>query len=234
MGIAESLREPLMKIAQKQKFMRDSLIKRSVTNQLLISDKATFEHLTTTEQNLWTRFETADIYRFQTGEEDTVPEFQYNWTSVYRLQPLGPTLVIPTTPATTPAPAPPTSPPAPAVTHIVQLPQVHHTPHLLHLHREQDPSRPKQQLLVQQTRPILSIYLRYHTSHQRKHKSQLKAKSKNGLQGSQHRGFTIWKRCSRAGASVRKSVTEVRKMSLAELFPPITRNSSSSSTASSK
>jgi len=60
-GIAESLREPLMKIAQ----------------QLLISDKATFELLTPTEQQqqLWTTFETADIYRFLTGEEDTVPEF---------------------------------------------------------------------------------------------------------------------------------------------------------------
>jgi hypothetical protein len=47
-GITESLREPLMKIAQ----------------QLLISDKATFEHLTPTEQELWTTFETSDIYRF--------------------------------------------------------------------------------------------------------------------------------------------------------------------------
>jgi hypothetical protein len=62
-GIAESLREPLMKIAQ----------------QLLISDKRTFDQLTPTEQKLWTNFETADIYRFLTGEEDTVPEFQYNW-----------------------------------------------------------------------------------------------------------------------------------------------------------
>ncbi len=69
-GITESLREPLTKIAQ----------------QLLISDKATFDQLTLTEQKLWTTFETADIYRFLTGEEDTVPEFQYNWTSV----PLGP------------------------------------------------------------------------------------------------------------------------------------------------
>jgi hypothetical protein len=41
-------------------------------------------------------------------------------------------------------------------------------------------------------------------------------------------------RCSRAGASARKSVAKVRKMSLAELFPPISQNSSSSSTASSK
>jgi hypothetical protein len=45
-GIAEDLREPLIKIAQK----------------LLISDKATFEQLTTTEQNLWTNFKMADIY----------------------------------------------------------------------------------------------------------------------------------------------------------------------------
>jgi hypothetical protein len=42
------------------------------------------------------------------------------------------------------------------------------------------------------------------------------------------------KRCSRAGASVRKSVSKVRKMSLAELFQPISQNSWSSSTAPSK
>jgi len=59
-GITESLREPLMKIAQ----------------HLLISDKNTFEQLTTEEQQLWTNFKTADIYRFLTGEEDTIPEFQ--------------------------------------------------------------------------------------------------------------------------------------------------------------
>ncbi len=41
-------------------------------------------------------------------------------------------------------------------------------------------------------------------------------------------------KCSGAGASVRKSVAKLRKMSLAELFPPISRNSSSSSMASSK
>ncbi len=51
---------------------------------------------------------------------------------------------------------------------------------------------------------------------------------------SQFRRAEFRKRCSRAGASVRKSVAKVRKMSLAELFPPISRNSSSSSTASSK
>ncbi len=94
-GIAESLREPLMKIAQK----------------LLISDKATFEQLTATEKHLWTRFETADIYRFLTGEEDTVPEFQYNWTSVPKLQPLGPpTMSAAPNPTNT---APPVVSPAP-------------------------------------------------------------------------------------------------------------------------
>jgi len=90
-GIAESLREPLMKIAQ----------------HLLISDKNTFELLTPADKQLWSKFETSDIYRFLTGEEDTVPEFQYNWTTVSRLQPLGPTNV----PASA---APPTAPPAPA------------------------------------------------------------------------------------------------------------------------
>jgi hypothetical protein len=61
-----------------------------IAQKLLISDTATFDQLTTMEQKLWTEFETADIYRFLTGEEDMVPEFQYNWTSIPRLQPLGP------------------------------------------------------------------------------------------------------------------------------------------------
>jgi hypothetical protein len=51
---------------------------------------------------------------------------------------------------------------------------------------------------------------------------------------SQFRRDQFRKRCSRAGASVRKSVAKVRKMSLAKLFLPISRNSSSSSMASSK
>jgi hypothetical protein len=51
-GITESLCKPLMKIVHK----------------LLISDKFKFEHLTPTEQTLWTFFETEDIYRFLMGE----------------------------------------------------------------------------------------------------------------------------------------------------------------------
>jgi hypothetical protein len=82
-----------------------------IAHQLLISDKATFDQLTTSEQKLWTTFETADIYRFLTVEEDTVPKFLYNWTSVPRLQLLGPST---TSTTTTPAnPAPPVAPPVP-------------------------------------------------------------------------------------------------------------------------
>jgi hypothetical protein len=85
-----------------------------IARKLLISDKLTFEQLTTTEQNLWTKFETADIYRFLTGEEDMFPEFQYNWTSIPRLQPLETTLAGTTLPAVNTAPpvAPPAPPPA--------------------------------------------------------------------------------------------------------------------------
>jgi hypothetical protein len=87
-----------------------------IAQKLLISDKETFEQLTTTEQQLWTRFETADIYRFLTGEEDMVPEFQYNWTSVPKLQPLGPSTMsaAPAPTNTAPPVAPPALPPAPA------------------------------------------------------------------------------------------------------------------------
>jgi len=60
-SVPERFREPLMKVA----------------NKLLCRDKATFEELTPTEQQL--SFETDQIYRLPTGEPDTVPEFQFNW-----------------------------------------------------------------------------------------------------------------------------------------------------------
>jgi hypothetical protein len=95
-----------------------------IVQKLSISDKATFEQLTPSEQNLWTKFETEDIYRFFTGEPDTMPEFQYNWTSIPRLQPLGPTLYAPPSPAADqalPAPAAPQVPsPAPPLGHHIQ------------------------------------------------------------------------------------------------------------------
>ncbi len=132
-GIAESLREPLMKIAQ----------------QLLISDKATFDQLTPTERKMWTTFETADIYRFLNGEEDTVPEFQYNWTSVPRLQPLGQSTI--STKPTPANPAPPVAPPAPpclqllsqAQDRVHRQQQARHTPHQLLPLQGPGPSRPQ-------------------------------------------------------------------------------------------
>jgi hypothetical protein len=150
-GVAKSLREPLMKIAQ----------------QLLISDKATFEQLTLTEKQLWTKFETADIYRFQTGKEDTVPEFQYNWTSVLKLQPLGPSTAITTpTPANTAPPvAVPAAPPALAsptstgssVSLATSTPHSSPTP-------STSGSRPKQLKLqpTQHQQPFRSFYLRHY------------------------------------------------------------------------
>ncbi len=61
--INESYREPLLNVA----------------NKLLGRQHLNFEQLTTSEQNLWTKFETSDIYEFLMGESDTVPEFCHNW-----------------------------------------------------------------------------------------------------------------------------------------------------------
>jgi hypothetical protein len=61
--INESLREPLLNVA----------------NKLLGRQSLSFEQLTTSEQDLWKKFETSDIYEFLTGESNTVPEFCHNW-----------------------------------------------------------------------------------------------------------------------------------------------------------
>jgi len=87
--IAESLHEPLMKIAHK----------------LLIRDNSTLEELTYQEQQLWNRFKTDNIYCLMTGEPDMVPVFCFNWTSIPRLQPLGHITTTPATPAPGPVPA---------------------------------------------------------------------------------------------------------------------------------
>jgi len=53
-----------------------------VAHKLLVCNKSTSEQLTPSKQTLWNHFET---YRFTAGEPDTVPEFQYNWTSICEL-----------------------------------------------------------------------------------------------------------------------------------------------------
>ncbi len=226
--IAESLWEPLMKIVQ----------------QLLISDKATFEQLTPTEQKLWTTFETADIYRFLTGEEDTVPEFQYNWTTVPRLQPLDPTNT-PIIPANTAPPAVPPAPPLPPVRPpssdtsalpATSRPRSSPTPSTSGTRPKQTPTPKVQQSQSDPSGASTSgttPQAQATKSHNLRHRSNVDYKDLN-TGASQFRRAEFRKRCSRAGASVRKSVAKVRKMSLAELFPPISRNSSSSSTTSSK
>jgi hypothetical protein len=63
--INEGLREPLLNVA----------------NKLLGRQHLNFDQLTASEQELWTKFKTSDIYQFLTGESDTVPEFCHNWFS---------------------------------------------------------------------------------------------------------------------------------------------------------
>ncbi len=229
-GIAESLRNPLMKIAQK----------------LLISDKATFEQLTSTEKQLWTKFETADIYRFLTGEEDTVPEFQYNRTSIPKLQPLGPsTTNTEATPANTdPLVAPPVPPPAPTsppgtgsnVSTALSTPHSSPTPSTSGVRPKQLKPQPAQPQKPDPSGAFTSGTTppsKAAKTHNLRQRPEADYKDLN-TGASQFGRDQFRKRCSKAGASVRKSVAKVRKMSLAELFPPISQNSSSSSTASSK
>ncbi len=61
--INESLREPLL----------------NVTNKLLGRQRLSFEELTPSEKDWWTKFETSDIYQFLTGDSNTVPEFCHIW-----------------------------------------------------------------------------------------------------------------------------------------------------------
>jgi hypothetical protein len=51
----------------------------SIASKLLSSDDFHFCHLSEEEQHLWRQFDKEEIYKFITGEEDTLPEFQYNW-----------------------------------------------------------------------------------------------------------------------------------------------------------
>jgi hypothetical protein len=201
--------------------------------QLLISDKATFDLLTPTEQKLWTTFETADIYRFLTGEEDTVHEFQYNWTSVPRLQPLGPSTT--STPPTPANPAPPVAPPASPLPPVSLKSSGSSTsPATSMPHSSPAPStsgtRPKQPQPPMAQQPQLdpsgastsgktpqTTATKVHNLRQR-----TKVDYKDVDTGASQFGRAEFqKRCSRAGASVRKSVAKVRKITLAKLFLPI-------------
>ncbi len=172
---------------------------------------------------MWTTFETSDIYRFLTGEEDTVPEFQYNWTTVPKLQPLGPanTLVSATPPAAPPAPAPTapassgsTSSSTASSSHSLPTPSTSGT-------RPKQTSAPKAPTVKPDPSGASTSGTTPTTkAHFLRQRPKVDYKELNT--GAAKFGRAEFrKRCSKAGASVRKSVAKVRKMSLAELFPPI-------------
>ncbi len=51
----------------------------SIASKLLSSEHFHFCNLSEEEQHLWRQFDNEEVYKFITGEEDTLPEFQYNW-----------------------------------------------------------------------------------------------------------------------------------------------------------
>ena len=51
----------------------------SIASKLLSSEHFHFWNLSEEEQHLWRQFDKEEVYKFITGEEDTLPEFQYNW-----------------------------------------------------------------------------------------------------------------------------------------------------------
>ncbi len=51
----------------------------SIASKLLSSEHSRLEDLSVEDQILWKSFDNSEIYKFITGEPDTLPEFQYNW-----------------------------------------------------------------------------------------------------------------------------------------------------------
>jgi hypothetical protein len=47
----------------------------SIANKLLGRQNLNFDQLTSPEQELWKLFKNREIYKFLSGEKDTVPEF---------------------------------------------------------------------------------------------------------------------------------------------------------------
>jgi hypothetical protein len=51
----------------------------SIASKLLSSEHFNFCHLSEEEQHLWRQFDKEEVHKFITGEEDMLPEFQFNW-----------------------------------------------------------------------------------------------------------------------------------------------------------
>jgi hypothetical protein len=116
-SIKEELRQPLLSVASK----------------LLCNQHLTLDQLSTEEQFLWNSFSNKDIYEFLTGEQDTLPEFRFDWIVTdpkLHLPNDWKDLILPQ-PQAKPPPAPPQPvqhPPAPiqdpAPPEVPQQPQV--------------------------------------------------------------------------------------------------------------
>ncbi len=73
---AENDADPI-KIAAIKEELRLKLT--SIASKLLSSEHFNFYDLSDEEQQLWSNFDKSEVYKFITGERDTLPEFQYNW-----------------------------------------------------------------------------------------------------------------------------------------------------------
>jgi hypothetical protein len=51
----------------------------SIASKLLNSEHLHFHQLSEEEQQLWQQFDKSEVYKFITGEKDTLPEFQFDW-----------------------------------------------------------------------------------------------------------------------------------------------------------
>lgn len=54
----------------------------SIASILLSSEQVTLDKLSSEEQCLWNSYDNAYIYKFLTGEKDTIPDFQFDWITL--------------------------------------------------------------------------------------------------------------------------------------------------------
>jgi hypothetical protein len=65
-----------IKIAAIKEELRGKLT--SIASKLLSSEHFHFNQLSEGEQHLWRQFDKSEVYKFITGEQDTLPEFQFD------------------------------------------------------------------------------------------------------------------------------------------------------------
>jgi hypothetical protein len=114
-----------LQISTIKEHLHDSLL--SIASKLLSSEQVTLDQLSSEEHYLWNSYNNADIYKFLTGKDNTIPEFQFDWITpepAFRLsgnlqdlitqQPQQPQqLPVPPAQPLQPQPAQPQQPPAP-------------------------------------------------------------------------------------------------------------------------